>query len=101
VFGHVVKPIKNTVFYLANDIFNCDAGALIAEIGTAFISSPGRIKSAVMGQHFKSDHFQLMKGIDQDVKDFIIVGGAYPASKIGKSCLTRDAFGSNACKLAV
>ena len=101
LLGHMVEPIKNAVFNLFNDIVNGNTGALIAEIGAALIPSPGRIKRAVMSQDFKGDHLQLMKDIDQDVKDFIIAGCAQSLSKMGKSCLTRDVVWGNACQLAV
>ena len=101
VFGHVVEPIKDPIFYLANDIFNGDAGALIAKIGTPLVPSPGGVKRAVVGQDFKGDHLQLMEDIDQNMEDLIIAGGAYPASEIGKSRLTGDIVGGDACKPAV
>jgi hypothetical protein len=41
LFGHVVEPIKDPILYLANDIFNGDAGTLIAKIGTSLVTSPG------------------------------------------------------------
>ena len=101
LLGHMVEPIKNAVFNLFNDIVNGNTGTLITEIGAALIPSPGRIKGAVMSQDFKGDHLQLMKDIDQDVKDFIIAGCAQSFSKMGKSCLTRDVVWGNACQLAV
>jgi len=42
-----------------------------------------------------------MEDIDQNMEDFIIAGGAYAASEIGKSRLTGDIVGGNACKAAV
>jgi len=101
VFGHVVEPIKNSIFYLADDIFNGDSGALIAKIGRPLVPSPGGVKSAVVGQDFKGDHLQLMEDIDQNMEDLIITGGANPASEIGKSRLTGNIVGGDACKAAV
>ena len=70
LLGHVVEPIKDPIFYLANDIFNGDAGTLIAKIGTSLVASPGGIERTVMGQDSECDHFKLAKDVDQDMEDF-------------------------------
>ncbi len=41
VFGHVIESVEDTVFNLSDGIFNCNTGALVAEVSTALISSPG------------------------------------------------------------
>jgi hypothetical protein len=46
---------------------------LSAEVGAAFITSPGRIRGAIMGEDFKGDHFKLMENGNQYMKDFIII----------------------------
>jgi len=101
LFGHVVESIKNPVFYFTDDIFNRNAGALVTKVGTPLVSCPGRVKRAVVGEDFKGDHLQLVEDIDQDVKDFIIAEGAYPAFKIGESGLTGDIVWANACELTI
>lgn len=64
--------------------------ALIAEISTAFITSPGRIEGAVMGEDFKGDHLEFMEDIHQDMKDFVIEFFAQTYAKIRESGFTGD-----------
>jgi hypothetical protein len=49
-------------------------GALIAEVSAAFVPSPCGIQGTVMSQDIKGDHFELMKDVNEDVKDFIVEG---------------------------
>jgi hypothetical protein len=73
-----------------NDIFDSNAGALIRKPGTAFVSSPCRIQSAVMGQNFKGNHFKLVKNTDQDMKDFVVEFFTQSSSENGESAFARD-----------
>ena len=57
-------------------------GALITEVSTAFISSPGGVQSPIVGQDVEGDHLKLVKYIHQYVKDFIVAVLTQTESKI-------------------
>ena len=58
------------MFHFVDDVIYGDTAALITKISAAFISRPGRVQSAIMGQDIKGDHFKLVKDIHQDMEDF-------------------------------
>jgi hypothetical protein len=100
LFGHIVEPIEDAIFYFSDNIVNSDARALITKICTAFVSCPGRIEGAIMSQNVKGNHFQPVKDTHQHMEDFVVQRCSQPGSEVGKGCLTGN-MGIDACKQTI
>ena len=54
-----------------------------------------------MGEDFKGDHLKLVKDVDKDMEDFIVMGGAQSISEIWEGCFTGDIFYTDTGPVAV
>jgi len=69
---------------------------LIGKVGTALISCPCGIKSAIMGKDIKGNHLEFMKDANQNMKDFIIETFSQAGTKVGESAFTGNMVHGNA-----
>ena len=70
----MVQAVEDTIFHFSDNIVYGDVRALLTEIGTALVASPGREEGSIVGEDFEGDHLQFLEDADQDMKDFIIEG---------------------------
>jgi hypothetical protein len=67
-------------------------GTFITEVGAAFVSGPGRIEGAVMGEDLEGNHFQVMEDAHQDMKDVIVSFFSDALAEVGKGSFGGDVF---------
>jgi len=66
------KTIEDTLPDFFGDIWDGYSGTFITEVGAAFVSGPGRIEGAIMGEYLEGNHFEVMEGANQDMKDVVV-----------------------------
>ena len=72
----------------------------MAEECTAFVSGPGRIEGAVMGDNLEGNHFQVMEDAHQDMKDVIVSFFSDALPEVGEGSFGGD-VGINAGKAPI
>jgi hypothetical protein len=84
------KTIEDTISDLFGDIFDGYPGTFITEVGAAFVSGPGMIEGAVMGEELEGNHFQVMEDAHQDMKDVIVSFFSDALAEIGEGSFGGD-----------
>jgi len=69
-------------------------GTSIAEERAAFVSGPGMIEGAVMGEELEGNHFQVMEDVHEDMKDVIVSFFSDALAEVGEGSFGGD-VGSN------
>jgi len=86
------KTIEDAIPDFFGDIFNGYPGTSITEVGAAFVSGPGRIEGAVMGEDLEGNHFQVMEDAHQDMKDVIVSFFSDALAEVGEGSFGGDVF---------
>jgi hypothetical protein len=86
------KTVEDALPDFFGDILDGYPGTFIAEVGAAFVSGPGMIEGAVMGEELEGDHFQVMEDAHQDMKDVIVSLLSDALAEVGEGSFGRDAF---------
>jgi len=86
------KAIEDTIPDFFGNILDGYPGAFIAEVGAAFVSCPGRIEGAIMGEDLEGNHFQIMEDAHQDMKDVIVSFFSDALAEVGKGSFGGDVF---------
>jgi len=84
------KTIEDTLPDFFGDIWDSYPGTFITEVSAAFVSGPGRIEGAVMGEYLEGNHFQVMEEAYQDMKDIIVSFFSYALAEVGKGSFGGD-----------
>ena len=64
----------------------------MTEVGAAFVSGPGRIEGAVMGEYLKGNHFQIMEDAHEDMKDVIVSFFSDTLPEVGEGSFGGNVF---------
>lgn len=86
------KTIEDTLPDFFGDILDGYPGTFITEVGAAFVSGPGRIEGAVMGEDLEGNHFQVMEDAHQGMKDVIVSFFSDALPEVGKGSFGGDVF---------
>jgi hypothetical protein len=84
------KTIEDTIPDFFGDILDGYLGTLLTEVGAAFVSGPGRIEGAIMGENLEGNHVQVMEDADQNMKDVIVSFFSNALPKVGKGSFRGD-----------
>jgi hypothetical protein len=90
------KTIEDTLPDFFGNILDGYPGTFITEVGAAFVSGPGMIEGAVMGEDLEGDHFEVMEEAHQDMKDVIVSLLSDALAEVGEGSFGGDVV-DNAC----
>ncbi len=89
----MIEAVKESIFDFGDNIVNGDMRAWGTEIGTAFVASPGREESSIVGEDFESNHLQFFEDTDQDMEYFVIERLTDTFTEIREGGFTGDHIG--------